>query len=200
VATVINYHEGCYNVFVVVYEPAHKGISEILETFEISSGYDKNSLESAKNRASNLRIELNGENPILAIIGSYGNISPSSILSEPYVMRREIPCRMESYTYVESPISYPSGDYYYQYSYETKAEKRIYPSNPDEYLKPLDIVKVMNIKKAVNYFHFAIYLGKGKVCHITSDNQGAKIESWSDFLDGGVGELYRYHLPIPFKK
>jgi len=56
-------------------------------------------------------------------------------------------------------------------------QQRIYPNSPDEYLKPLDIAKVKNTKKSVSYFHFAIYLGKGKVCHITSDNQGAKIES-----------------------
>jgi hypothetical protein len=53
----------------------------------------------------------------------------------------------------------------------------IYPDNPDEYLKPLDIIKVKNSKKGVSYFHFAIYLGKGKISHVTSDNQGAKIES-----------------------
>jgi len=26
-------------------------------------------------------------------------------------------------------------------------------------------------------YHFAVYLGKGKVSHITLDNQGAKIEN-----------------------
>jgi len=57
-----------------------------------------------------------------------------------------------------------------------EAERRIYPNNPDEYLRPLDIVKVKN-KKGTTYFHFAIYLGEGKISHITSDNQGAKIEN-----------------------
>nr|CAG8502199.1 3131_t:CDS:2 [Entrophospora candida] len=127
---------------------------EILETFEVSEGYDKNSLDSAKSKAISLRIELNGENPILAIIGSYGTISPSTILGEPYVLEREIPCRIETYTC------------------QVERTKKHYPTNPDEYLKPFDIVKVKN-KKGTTYFHFAVYLGR---------------------------ELYRYHLPIPFKK
>ncbi|CAG8684198.1 5399_t:CDS:2 [Ambispora leptoticha] len=45
-------------------------MTETLETFEISNGYDRDSLKSAKDKAANLRHELNGENPMLAIISS----------------------------------------------------------------------------------------------------------------------------------
>jgi hypothetical protein len=64
---------------------------KILEKFEISNGYDKYSLDSAKRKANSLRSELDGDNPILAIIGSNTDISVSSLLSEPYVIKRDLP-------------------------------------------------------------------------------------------------------------
>ena len=55
-----------YTLWLVVYEPKQRIISsEIIKKFEINNGYDRHSLESAKSKADSLRVELNGENPIL---------------------------------------------------------------------------------------------------------------------------------------
>jgi len=138
-ATVINGNYS-YTLWILVYEPVEKNRSEILQKFEISNGYDKSSLGSAQNRASGLRNELNGENPILAIVGYHGSMSVNSLLSEPYLIKKEVPCRMETYK-DKRPVPYPADEYFYrdQWWEYHEAQRRIYPDNPDEYLKPLDV-------------------------------------------------------------
>lgn len=80
--------------------------------------------------------------------------------------------------------------------------------NPDEYIKPLDIIKI----KRGRYKHVAIYLVDGKVCQIegTKGNSGGlfnkinsggvRIADWKSFLGDNPGEVTRYHVVIPFKR
>jgi hypothetical protein len=77
--------------------------------------------------------------------------------------------------------------------------------SPDEYIKPLDIVWVVK-KNVMSYYHVCVYLGNKQVCHISGNNEGAKIESWDKFIEnhvivlpGGGGELIKFHPIIPFK-
>jgi hypothetical protein len=80
--------------------------------------------------------------------------------------------------------------------------------NSDEYIKPLDIIKI----KRGGYKHAAIYLVNGKVCQIEGvrgisgglfnkiNSEGARITDWKSFLGDNPGEVKRYHAVIPFKK
>jgi hypothetical protein len=136
-------------VFVVVYEPAHKGISEILETFEISDGYDKNSLESAKSKASSLRSELNGENPILAIHPSANSCSSfSEIIKAAYVIKIDVPYETKSRG---ESIAIPTLGSHRRHGISRpprmfiSVTEEVPNKNPDQYLKPLDVVWVKKI-------------------------------------------------------
>lgn len=75
------------------------------------------------------------------------------------------------------------------------------PSNLDNCFKPLDIVWVEKRDKAfgIKYFHVGIYLGDSELIHLSGDNSGACKVSWSTFLDGRTGELFRIRSIIPFK-
>ncbi|RGB33277.1 hypothetical protein C1646_788985 [Rhizophagus diaphanus] len=80
--------------------------------------------------------------------------------------------------------------------------------NPDEYIKPLDIIKI----KRGGYKHVAIYLIDGKVCQIDGargnsgglfkkiNSGGVRIADWKSFLGDNPGEVTRYHVLIPFKR
>ena len=65
-----------------------------IKKFETSSNHYN--LEGTKNKANQLRTGLRSDNPILAVISPYRNISVSSLFND-YVLEREIPCRMETY-------------------------------------------------------------------------------------------------------
>ncbi|CFW92762.1 protein of unknown function [endosymbiont DhMRE of Dentiscutata heterogama] len=199
VATVINHHNDCYSVFVVVYEPAQQGKSEILKTFEINSGYDKNSLESAKSRANSLRNELNGENPILAVHPSTDSYTAfSDIIKEPYVSRKEISERGTK-VYIDwgDPEHGDPG------GYPENTNAKVPPSDPDKCLKPLDLIKVGQ----GDYEHVGIYLGNGKVCNFSKKFKGTRIHSWREFFESyydgtawlGKDDIIRYRPIIPFK-
>lgn len=225
-ATVIRHYDDYYQVFLLVYEPEKTNrtgkVKQEDEVFIFPKNRDcekwgkhqrnkHRNLSDTQKEAEWLRNKLTNDseycnNPILIVIDPYEKISIDDLFSKPYVLEKEIPCKIETRTYtiyVNSPTSrgydckYIWGGIWEEYR---EIKEIIYPGNPDNYLKPLDVVKVENYKKSVNYFHFAIYLGKWKVCHITSDNQGAQIESWNKFLNGASGKLYKYHLPVPFKK
>jgi hypothetical protein len=90
-ATVINGNYS-YTLWVIVYEPAERNRSEILQKFEVSNDYDRYNLSSTQNKANSVRNELNGKNPILAIhpnANSYVNFS--SLVTSPYVIKRDLP-------------------------------------------------------------------------------------------------------------
>jgi len=198
-ATVINGNNS-YTLWLLVYEPAIKNRSEILQKLEINQGYDRYNLESAKNKASSLRSELNGENPILAIHPSANSyVSFSSLVTSPYVRKEEIG---KSFTfYIPFVI--------------TVGVSQI-PSNLDNYFRPLDIIRVKKVNSIVSktYFHVGVYLGKNIICHIcdpngliSEENLQVRITGWDAFLNGWLGtpiggkagELVRCRSVIPFK-
>jgi len=54
----------------------------------------------------------------------------------------------------------------------------------------------------VRYSHVCVYLGNNQVCQIAGDilnKKGARVESWSNFMDGAETTLLAYRLIIPFK-
>jgi hypothetical protein len=71
-------------------------------------------------------------------------------------------------------------------------------NNPDNYIKPLDIVKRINR----DMVHTGIYLGDRKVAHAKGNNR-VEIDNWDEFFNVGIGysdKLLCYHPVIAFKK
>jgi hypothetical protein len=74
--------------------------------------------------------------------------------------------------------------------------------NPDFYIKPLDIIKRLGDENSslasskgissVSFFHSAIYLGKGQVCHIFANSpsisnvSSSSKSTWRSFISGGM--------------
>ncbi|RHZ36498.1 lecithin retinol acyltransferase family protein [endosymbiont GvMRE of Glomus versiforme] len=80
-----------------------------------------------------------------------------------------------------------------------------YISNPDDYLKPFDVVK---IRRDWGYEHVLIYLGSGQVLHIWDPNGGllgkkerqkANIHPWNVVIGNNATSITRYNATIPFK-
>ena len=61
-----------------------------------------------------------------------------------------------------------------------KLERKISPyiDNPDKHLKSFDIIK--RAIKDSDYYHFAIYLGKGQVVHVYDPEEGSSSSSSSN--------------------
>jgi hypothetical protein len=197
-ATAINKNNG-YWVFLIVYEPETKNIGEVIRAFppnHFSESYwgdsgklrkKHSNLTTAKNEAFWLINQLTNQgkhydNPILLIHPNCNNyVSFSEIIKEPYVTKSVLP--------------YEEKIHYDLYDREYKTEK-IPTKEPNRYLKPLDIVK----SDMAGYYHVGIYLGNNLVCHFTKEHNNARIDWWSNFIEGNVdGKLIRYHPIIPFK-
>ncbi|MCE8164136.1 MAG: lecithin retinol acyltransferase family protein [Candidatus Moeniiplasma glomeromycotorum] len=195
VATVINYHEGYYRVFLVVYEPTN----EFLKVFPDNSSYQgdygiyvrkrekHNCFSNAQSEAGWLRRALNNENPILAI-HHYANeyVDFSWIVNSPYI------------------INYDLG----------KCENNTFywPSNLDCHIKPLSVLRVKKEHKTwdTKYYHVGVYVGDNKVFHIYNWCKQAKcmksrIDDIKTFLGDTedtrrVGDYIEVFYPIvPFK-
>ena len=166
--------EGSYGVNLLVYEMPMQSTgnpsSGDLEKFYIDGGYSY--LSSAKDKVKELEKTLKGDNPILyrnSITVDYYDYGSSNY---PMNFRGDVVKRIEL----------PSDARY----------------NPDKYVKPLDIVLVVNRKMV----HACIYLGDKNVCHVLGEGGGrVKIDSWSKFLSVIQSEkILRYHPVIAFKK
>ncbi|CAI2197347.1 7492_t:CDS:2, partial [Funneliformis geosporum] len=103
-----------------------------------------------------------------------------TFVGEPYVKSNILPIRTETYTsqeeYVVSyaTVNYIGGGKYIE-TYTAERTRKHYPTDPDNHLKPLDIVKV----NEGSYDHVGIYLEK---------------------FHEGDGTITRYHPIIPFKE
>jgi len=64
-------------------------------------------------------------------------------------------------------------------------------SEPDKYLRPLDIAWVRCEKVGKSFWHVGVYLGNNQVCHFTKDKKNTTIDPWSYFLSESKGSLYR---------
>jgi len=206
-ATVIAEH-GNYLVYLVVYEPAKEKMEKIIAPIKIEGNYT--SFSSAQGKATNLRANLqNSANPILEVFPNADSWNSfSSIVSWPYVKKENLPVG-----YIYPPQTYFSSDDMIGGSdrlifNDTAGENMpianyLHGQSPDKYIKPGDIVWVLR-KQVASYYHVCVYLGNEKVCHISGDNKGAKIESWRNFIQDPIislsgGELIRFHPIIPFK-
>jgi len=97
---------------------------------------------------------------------------------------------------------------------ESEVETTTANFDPDDYLKPLDIIKRKMKESGGTTYHYAIYLGNGKVANISVSDKddktfkdsfnikgrfGAKIDTWEHFLKGET-KVEIYHPFIPFKR
>ena len=175
--TVIN-GEGSYGVHLIVYEMPMKSGNPSggdLETFYVSGSYSY--LSDAKSKIKDLERTLKGENPIFyrdnVTVDYYSTSGYYDGSSYPMTFRGDVVKRIEL----------PSDARY----------------NPDEYIKPLDIVLEINRKMV----HSCVYLGDKNVCHVIapSGNAIVKMDSWSNFLSViSADKMLRYHPVIAFKK
>ncbi|RIA88837.1 hypothetical protein C1645_825714 [Glomus cerebriforme] len=91
---------------------------------------------------------------------------------------------------------------------EIRLPSNIIHIDPDNHIKPLDIIKIQRN----GYRHVAIYLINGKVCHVEgaegkaggltnkTNSVGVRIADWKTFLSDNPGDVTRYHAVIPFKR
>lgn len=110
------------------------------------------SLPAAKNRAVAVKEKLKSENPILALYNSNKSYSiAEEIIHPPHILKFKLP----------------------------RDKNENYPNNPDDHIKPLDIVWIEKEKLDVRFFHVGVYLGNNKVCHVTGSpfngREGTKI-------------------------
>lgn len=76
------------------------------EVKKFETSFNNCNLNDAKNKASTLRINLNGENPILYIHPSANSYTSfSDVIKEPYVLRVELPPEIK--TTIETSFSPP---------------------------------------------------------------------------------------------
>nr|CAG8570167.1 2921_t:CDS:2 [Entrophospora candida] len=77
-------------------------------------------------------------------------------------------------------------------------------NNPDDYIKPLDIVKrfVPGENGKIGLIHTCIYLGNRKIVHACGEIK-VEIEDWDDFFRINIGnsdKIIRCHPVVAFKK
>ena len=179
-ATAVNrHHDGCCWVHLIVYDQESEDVKVFPPTnlecqwWGESKREQHSYLSSAQGETNWLRGMLtSSSNPILLIHPScnYNYASFNNLVSEPYV-------------------------------------KIDYSASTSDF-KPLDIVWVKKQGRLIGipllkYFHVCVYLGKGMVCHIHSPsgkkNNGAKTDSWAEFLSGRIDLPIRFHPVVPFK-
>jgi len=151
----------------------------------IKYGTNYGGLERAKEIARELKRKLQDNDfhaiPMLEVhprANCYENFT--SLISSPYVISRDIP------TETGSHISF--GLLFYT---STIAKTHHYPDNPNNYLKPLDIVKVkcrdqmpntnLSLTGREYFYHVGVYLGRiegeYKVCHFPKSINGTRVQS-----------------------
>jgi hypothetical protein len=133
------------NVYLIVYEMPMQSMGDpgggCLEKFQIDSFSDS---YSALNEARELEKKLKcSDNPVLVGCGS-DDLSFVAIYYE------------KDYDSSDYPMTFPSG---LVKRTELSSDAR---SNPDKYVKPLDIVLAVSRSMV----HACVYLGDKKVCHV----------------------------------
>ncbi|RHZ35257.1 lecithin retinol acyltransferase family protein [endosymbiont GvMRE of Glomus versiforme] len=181
-----------YYIWIVVFEPSVKSMSEKLSAIKYKS--DHSNLSSARDKAKYLKNKLQNSNgwydaPMLDIhpkTNSYERFD--SIITSPYVIKRDVPQKWEIRY---GPFLAPG-----------QLDVKVPVDNISDYAKVFDVLKV----SSVSYEHVGVYVGDGEVCHFSKDRNGTYIDSWEDFkkfdgFDGNIdsSEAVVYHSMIPFK-
>jgi hypothetical protein len=160
------------------------GDNKIPGTLEIKQIDGSTCLENAESKVHELEKKLNSDKPIL-----YGSPTLRIKYDEKYRFKE-----VQVFTF---PL--PFGNL---------------KKNPDNYIKPLDIVKNCWKQKENEMLHSGIYLGQRKVCHARPTsyyydgcyNGPGKIEitDWTSFLSFTAGnapyKLIRSHPLVPYQK
>ncbi|CFW92699.1 protein of unknown function (L domain-like) [endosymbiont DhMRE of Dentiscutata heterogama] len=155
-----------------------KAFGKVEEIFGVIEVSENLAVGKIQEKIKEIKEKLNGENPITAL-----------------------------YTNINFPLQTVMKKTYFLPSEKNElAVKEIV--NPDDYLKPLDMVwrKI----PWTNHYHVGIYLGNKQIVHISA-HSGRKIKdrfgkfatgitSWDEFLKATKNELIRCHLIVPFKK
>ena len=140
---------------------------------------------------------------------SYSYVSFNSLITSPYVIKKYLPSTEETEIpwtqFFGTGAHHGSMRNYYQQTQPIKIKKFIPNKNPENYLKPLDVVWVKKIVSGNIIHHIGIYLGNDNVFHYSGDDKKQyeakiKITSWNKFVEGSSGrEILAYHPIIPFK-
>lgn len=177
-----------YYVWIIVYEPAIRDMEENLSVIE---NYNWLTLTVAREEAQKLKVKLQrdyfDDTPMLEVFkGSIGYSRFNSIITDPYVTKKPLPCGSERVGLFQI--------------------NSFAPRDASDYLKPLDIVwiKRREYNSWMGYYHVGVYIGKWNneewMCHLDGDGKGAEIVTWEKFLTNGIcEELIRFHPTIPFK-
>lgn len=191
---VINYDSSSsypYYIWIVVFEPSVRSMSESFSTIKYKCGYSGLSGASDKARRIKNKLQNGGwyDIPMLKIhpkAKSWEHFS--DLITSPYVMKRYVPQKWEVRY---GPFLAPG-----------QMDVQVPVDNISDYAKVFDILKVC----CGSYEHVGVYVGNGEVCHFSKGRNGTYIDSWGDFkkFDGFEGnidssEATVYHPAIPFK-
>jgi len=195
----IDGEENSYMVKLIVYEMPYKKngeikMEEIFEVFYVG-WICPGDLYKAKGEAKRIEEKLRGNNPILC----EGLPKTINVYYNDDYNARNFPITYGVFGGEEVKVIELRGSDFYTAK-----------NNPDDYFKPLDIVKIFihsrydSNKEGTR--HTGIYLGNRQVCHLFVVNRATKkfeimSESWEKFLGiiPSANKMIRYHPVIPFK-
>lgn len=169
--------DGNYGVNLLVYEMSSGQMNETLEKIWIEGGYSY--LSSAKSKAYEVERKLKGDNPITFY----------------YTPNSRIEIKAEDSWEFLSPV--------FPFTKKNELPFQSAKSNPDNYVKPLDIVRVCESVGGYGV-HTCIYLGNRKVAH-NLPSGGVRIDDWENFTNFGAygersyGVMTRYHPIVAYK-
>lgn len=217
-ATVVNYYDGYYRVFLLVaeIEKESNGVRYENDDGSVTEDFSNPSLWSYQVRTF-------PHNHSCNYWGEYSREEHNSSYdarSEASWLRREL---SKGYgRYHDNPILliHPGGEYFHEIvkePYVVKKEVGVAQNglasfrvagNLDKNIKPFDIIKVLRkdeIFDIVPYYHVGVYLGDKRVFHFHDEHRKAwakpRIDSIEDFWRGNNvhGHLVIYHPIVPFR-
>jgi len=135
----------------------------------IKYNYHYRTLKAAQNKIEEIKEKFQEDNwetnPILLVHPKADKYTTfDNLVCEPYVRKINLPYEEEdAIILIHTPamIKIPA-----------KTKARVPNKNPDEYLKPLDVVWVKMNTAAVNFYHVGVYLGNGQVCQFSKARKG----------------------------
>ncbi|KLL04477.1 MAG: hypothetical protein MRERV_21c030 [Mycoplasmataceae bacterium RV_VA103A] len=189
----IDGEENNYWVKLIVYEMPYRKNGEIkmYEIFEVFSvdWICPGNLYEARSKAKEIERKLRNDNPIFG-----GVITPELRIAY-----------FDDYNSWVFPVTYGIGGEEIKRIELRGSDFYAAKNNPDDYFKPLDIVKIFAPRSNGKWMvHSGIYLGSGKVCHLYVNEKRETViadEDWDCLFKAltGADKMVRYHPVIPFK-
>lgn len=202
-----------YAVNLLVYEMPANSMSEVLEKFYVEGGYSY--LSTAKDKVKQVEATLKGDRPILYkgsnmwisypsytdyshLDSAFNEVKKSTLYSGsiPFSSQYDMPFKKDflgKFASYDKTYKYSEVSHLLAPNYKTFLEN----TNPDNYIKPFDILKTS--AKTKDVIHTGIYLGNGKVYHNLFT--GIILDDWKDFgvRVGHPDRMLRYHPVVAFK-